>query len=108
MLPLSSVSLATAAELFASLLVKYRLVATSMHSKAPDKMIRRARMVKRKITLGTSSRRATPSGLEHPQALPPGDQQMSVDEFAASLACYLNKVTLITAPRSPSLPPSRG
>ena len=51
MMLLSSVSRATAAELLASLLVRYRLVAINMHSNAPDKMMRRERMVRRDITL---------------------------------------------------------
>jgi hypothetical protein len=51
MILLSSVSLATAAELLASLFVRYKFVAINMHSNAPDKMMRRERMVRRDITL---------------------------------------------------------
>src|ERR1700730_4082832 len=74
-MPLSSVSVATAAELFARLLVRYKLVATSMHSTAPDKMIRRERMVRRDITLDISRRPALP--LQNRRHLPSGFQRMN-------------------------------
>src|ERR1700676_982978 len=54
--PLSSASFATAAELFASLFVRYKFVAMTMHSKTPDKMMRRERMVRRDITIDISRR----------------------------------------------------
>jgi hypothetical protein len=51
---LSSVSVATAVELFASVRIKYRLVAISIHSKALDKIMSLARMVRRDITRNAS------------------------------------------------------
>jgi len=81
-MPLSSVSVATAVELFASLLVRYKFVATSMHSKAPDKMIRRERMVRRDITLDISRRPARP--FQRRRHLPSGFQRMNFGEAATS------------------------
>src|SRR3979490_291489 len=112
MTPLSSVSVATAVELFASWRVRYKFVATSIHSKAPDKMIRRTRMVRRDITLDILRqdilRQRSRLSIFRRRLLPNWLQRMILGELLTLSAAYLNRVTLITAPRSPSLPPSLG
>ncbi len=61
MMLLSSVSVATAAEFFASVRIRYRLVEISMHSSTPDKITNLVRMVKRDINRETSRRMPQPT-----------------------------------------------
>ena len=53
--------IATAVEFFASVRIRYRLVAMSMHSSTPDKITSLARMVRRDITRETSRQTLQPT-----------------------------------------------
>ena len=92
---LSSVSVATAVEFFASVRVRYKLVAISMHSNAPDNIM--------------SLALAVADAVSHLRPLPV-EQASTYDDWGdRDIVGYcLKSVTLITAPRSPSLPPSLG
>jgi len=80
--------------------------ATGTDPASIDPASRHGRMVRRDIAIDISRRPSQP--FQHRRHRPRRVHWMNLGELSTSSVCYLNSVTLITAPRSPSLPPSLG